>query len=131
MKLMIAILHDRDNHKLSDRLLEGGFSFTKLGSTGGFLRQGNTTVLIGVEDEDVEKVLEAIREVLRILRELPEPAPGVDCPVRGRSDSPSAREDQIRRRHRLCLGRQQVRAILEEPPRCFIIICYLLRRNRS
>ena len=46
MKLIIAIAHERDKHKLGDALLQSGLTFTKLGSTGGFLRQGNVTVLI-------------------------------------------------------------------------------------
>ena len=65
MKLIIAIAHERDKHKLGDALLENGLTFTKLGSTGGFLRQGNVTVLIGVEDEDVERVLEVIKDACR------------------------------------------------------------------
>lgn len=62
MKLIIAIAHERDKHKLADALLQNGLTFTKLGSTGGFLRQGNVTVLIGVEDADVDKVMTVIRE---------------------------------------------------------------------
>lgn len=65
MKLIIAIAHERDKHKLGDSLLEHGLTFTKLGSTGGFLRQGNVTVLIGVEDEDVTRVLEVIKDACR------------------------------------------------------------------
>lgn len=61
MKLIIAIAHERDKHKLGDALLENGLTFTKLGSTGGFLRQGNVTVLIGVEDDDVARVLGVIK----------------------------------------------------------------------
>ncbi len=57
MKLIIAIAHERDKHKLADALLQNGLTFTKLGSTGGFLRQGNATFLIGVEDAVVESVL--------------------------------------------------------------------------
>jgi uncharacterized protein YaaQ len=63
MKLIIAIAHERNKNKLADALLENGFPFTKLGSTGGFLRQGNVTVLIGVEDDQVERVLEIIQAV--------------------------------------------------------------------
>ncbi|MDQ2798917.1 MAG: cyclic-di-AMP receptor [Armatimonadota bacterium] len=62
MKLIIAIAHERDKHKLGDALLENGLTFTKLGSTGGFLRQGNVTVLIGVDDEDAARVLDVIKD---------------------------------------------------------------------
>ena len=61
MKLIIAIAHERDKHKLGDALLQKGLTFTKLGSTGGFLRQGNVTVLIGVEDNDVARVMGVIK----------------------------------------------------------------------
>ncbi|MBV9851346.1 MAG: cyclic-di-AMP receptor [Armatimonadetes bacterium] len=61
MKLIIAIAHERDKHRLADALLENGLTFTKLGSTGGFLRQGNVTVLIGVDDAEAPRVLEVIR----------------------------------------------------------------------
>lgn len=62
MKLIIAIAHERDKHKLSDALLRQGLTFTKLGSTGGFLRQGNVTVLIGVDDDAVDVVLGVLKE---------------------------------------------------------------------
>lgn len=62
MKLIIAIAHERDKHKLADALLNNGLTFTKLGSTGGFLRQGNVTVMIGVEDDDVDRVLGVLKD---------------------------------------------------------------------
>ncbi len=61
MKLIIAIAHERDKHKLGDALLQNGLTFTKLGSTGGFLRQGNVTVLIGVEDDNTARVMDIIK----------------------------------------------------------------------
>jgi uncharacterized protein YaaQ len=61
MKLVIAIARERDKHQLADALTENGLSFTKLGSTGGFLRQGNVTVLIGVDDDDVGRVMDILR----------------------------------------------------------------------
>jgi uncharacterized protein YaaQ len=62
MKLVIAVVHDRDKNKISDTLLRNGFKFTKVASTGGFLREGNVTLFIGVEDEDLEMVLRLIGE---------------------------------------------------------------------
>lgn len=62
MKLIFAIVHDRDRHKLSDRLVKDGFRFTQLASTGGFLREGNTTFLIGVEDGLVDAALQVVDE---------------------------------------------------------------------
>ena len=55
---IIAIAHERDKHKLGDALLQNGADISRSsGSTGGFLRQGNVTVLIGVEDDDVDRVM--------------------------------------------------------------------------
>ncbi|MER3557036.1 MAG: hypothetical protein C4302_03585, partial [Thermus sp.] len=48
MKLILAIVQDTDAPGLTKALLEKGFQSTKLASTGGFLREGNTTLLIGV-----------------------------------------------------------------------------------
>lgn len=60
MKLIIAIVQDQDAPSLIDDLTEREFRVTKLASTGGFLKSGNTTLLTGVEDEDVDKVIEII-----------------------------------------------------------------------
>ena len=54
MKLVIAVIHNRDKGRVVDALLESQFKFTQVASTGGFLREGNTTLLIGVEDSQVE-----------------------------------------------------------------------------
>jgi uncharacterized protein YaaQ len=62
MKLITAIVHDRDRHKLSDHLVKENFRFTQLASTGGFLREGNTTFLIGVEDDGVDAALMVVDE---------------------------------------------------------------------
>lgn len=60
MKLVFAIVHDEDGHKVTDELNTNGFSVTKLATTGGFLRSGNTTLLVGVEEADVDKVIQII-----------------------------------------------------------------------
>ena len=62
MKLVIAIVHERDKHKVSDALLEAGHKFTIIASTGGFLRDGNVTFLAGTEDKDVDSVIEIVRK---------------------------------------------------------------------
>ncbi len=62
MKLVIAIVQDKDRQKLSKRLVKAGFRATELASTGGFLKAGNTTFLIGVEAEQVEAVMTVIRD---------------------------------------------------------------------
>ena len=60
MKLVIAVVQDKDRRKVTDALLEQGFKFTNIASTGGFLREGNVTFLIGVEDERVAAVMEVL-----------------------------------------------------------------------
>ncbi len=60
MKLLITIVQDQDVQALLEGLTESGFSATKLASTGGFLKGGNTTLIVGVEDEKVPEVLDII-----------------------------------------------------------------------
>lgn len=57
MKLMFAIVHDDDCQRLTEELNHNDFSVTKLCSTGGFLKSGNTTMLIGVEEDMVDTVV--------------------------------------------------------------------------
>ena len=61
MKLIISILRDSDTEVVSHALTNQGFRVTITASTGGFLRKGQTTLLIGVEDDQVESALEVIR----------------------------------------------------------------------
>lgn len=60
MKLIVAIVQDQDAPSLIEDLTEEEFRVTKLASTGGFLKGGNTTLLIGIEDEEVDDVVEII-----------------------------------------------------------------------
>ncbi|HHV46261.1 MAG TPA: hypothetical protein GXX53_05130 [Tissierellia bacterium] len=60
MKLVIAIVQDQDASALIDDLTDHEYGVTKLASTGGFLKSGNTTLLIGVEDNEIEEVLRLI-----------------------------------------------------------------------
>jgi len=80
MKLLLVVIQDRDWPKVSDRLLEEGFQFTRIASTGGFLREGNITLLIGVEDEQVDTVLEVLQEECRTREQLVDTAPPVGEP---------------------------------------------------
>jgi len=56
----MCIVHNRDKGKITDDLVNCGFKFTVIGSTGGFLREGNTTILIGAEDASIEPLLEIV-----------------------------------------------------------------------
>ena len=51
MKLVLAVIQDADASALIRVLSQNAFEVTKLASTGGFLREGNTTLMIGVDDD--------------------------------------------------------------------------------
>ncbi len=61
MKLIIAIVRDHDSEAVTKALTTNGFRVTGIASSGGFLRRGKSTLLIGVEDNQVEKGLQVIR----------------------------------------------------------------------
>ena len=56
MKLLITIVQNDDVTALLEAIVESGHSATKLSSSGGLLRNGNTTLLIGIEDSDVDEI---------------------------------------------------------------------------
>ncbi len=60
MKLILAIVNDDDAAIVSGALSKAKFSATKLATTGGYLKAGNSTFIIGVEDELVDNAIEII-----------------------------------------------------------------------
>ncbi|MFA5576181.1 MAG: cyclic-di-AMP receptor [Tissierellaceae bacterium] len=62
MKLIICIVQDQDAGSLIDDLTEKDYRVTKLSSTGGFLKSGNTTLLMGVDDDRVEAAIAIIED---------------------------------------------------------------------
>ena len=62
MKMIIAIVSTEDSSKVSSNLTKNGFSVTKLSSTGGFLSSGNTTLMIGTDDDKVESAISIIKQ---------------------------------------------------------------------
>ena len=58
MKLILAIVSNDDASAVSSALTRNNFYMTRLATTGGFLRAGNTTIIIGTEDELVDKAIE-------------------------------------------------------------------------
>jgi len=62
MKLILSIVHCDDANGLMTALQQKGYQSTKISTTGGFLREGNATILIGVDEEQVEDVLDTIKE---------------------------------------------------------------------
>lgn len=83
MKLVVAVIQDKDSHRLLGELTQAGFRATKLASTGGFLREGNTTLLVGVEDEQVERIVTIIKNTCRAREQLVTPL----SPMGGPADS--------------------------------------------
>ena len=65
MKLIIAIVQDEDAGRLVSALMKEGYGVTKLATTGGFLRSGNTTLRVGVEDEKMKHCLEFIEGICK------------------------------------------------------------------
>ena len=61
MKMIIAIVPDSDHEQVSINLIESHFRVTTIASSGGFLRQGLSTLMIGVEDDKVEEAIKLIK----------------------------------------------------------------------
>lgn len=66
MKLIIAIVQERGKQRLCDAFVRDGIPYTKLDSFGGFLRQRNFTFLIGVEQAEVDRVLNVIKDSCQV-----------------------------------------------------------------
>ena len=70
MKLIIAIVQDEDASRLVSNLMSEGYSVTKLATTGGFLRAGNTTLLIGIENDKMDSVMKIIERVCKSRKQI-------------------------------------------------------------
>lgn len=70
MKLVIAMVQDDDAADLVDAITEAGFRVTKLASTGGFLKSGNTTLMIGVEANKVQNVIDVVEDVCKTRKQI-------------------------------------------------------------
>ncbi|MDP2857623.1 MAG: cyclic-di-AMP receptor [Bacillota bacterium] len=81
MKLIIAVVQDKDSMRLVEGLVDKGYRSTKLASTGGFLREGNTTLLIGVEQQQVDEVVSIIKKTCRSREQLVTPISPVGGPT--------------------------------------------------
>ena len=88
MKLVITVVHDRDKNRITEALLRNGMKFTKIGSTGGFLREGNVTLLIGVDDEEVDRVINVIGESCKTREQFVNVLPPDAAPVGSFMPSP-------------------------------------------
>ena len=77
MKLVLAIVQDDDALDLIEDLNDKGFRVTKLATTGGFLKSGNTTLMIGVEIDKVDIVINIIEEVCKRRKQVVSTQPGL------------------------------------------------------
>jgi uncharacterized protein YaaQ len=80
-KLVIAVVQNDDADNVVDALLDGDFRATRLASTGGFLRRGNTTLLVGADEDQVDQVLGLIRANAHAAGLPADAAPGVTPPA--------------------------------------------------
>lgn len=79
MKLIIAIVQDEDSGRLVSALMSDGYGVTKLATTGGFLRAGNTTLLVGVSDEKLNGAMAVIEKICKSRKQIatsPSPVAG-------------------------------------------------------
>ena len=61
-RLIVAILRDADGEEVLQALLDDEFRVTRIASTGGFMRRGNSTLLVGVRKERVKTAIQIIRD---------------------------------------------------------------------
>lgn len=61
MKMIIAIIRDEDSEGVSQALVKSDFRVTRIASTGGFLRRGSTTFVIGAAEDKIEEAIQIIR----------------------------------------------------------------------
>ena len=70
MKLVLAIVQDDDAIDLIEELTDKDYRVTKLATTGGFLKSGNTTLMIGVEEKEVKNLINVIENVCKRRKEM-------------------------------------------------------------
>jgi uncharacterized protein YaaQ len=80
VKLAICIVHNRDKGRISEELVKAGFKFTVVGSTGGFLKEGSSTFLIGAEESELQALMAIVEQNCKAREQLVnvstfEPAP--------------------------------------------------------
>ena len=70
MKLVLARVEDDDAIDLIEELTDKDYRVTKLATTGGFLKSGNTTLMIGVEEKEVKNLINVIEDVCKRRKEM-------------------------------------------------------------
>jgi uncharacterized protein YaaQ len=77
MKLVVAIVHNEDAGALVDALLEQEHRATRLHSSGGFLKQSNATIIVGIEDAKVDEIMGIVRENCTARTQIVNPMPPI------------------------------------------------------
>ena len=77
MKLIVAIVHNEDAGALVDALLDREYRATRLHSSGGFLKQSNATIIVGAEDDQVDAIVEIVRENCTSRTQIVNPMPPI------------------------------------------------------
>ncbi|MBD1372486.1 cyclic-di-AMP receptor [Hazenella sp. IB182357] len=88
MKLVIAVVQDQDGGQLNEALIQANLRVTKLASTGGFLKQGNTTFMIGANEDQVEQVLMIIKENCKSRTEFITPMTSIESHIESYTPQP-------------------------------------------
>jgi uncharacterized protein YaaQ len=77
MKLVVAIVHNEDAGALVDALLDKEFRATRVSSSGGFLKQSNATIFLGVEENEVDEVIAIVRATCTSRTQVVNPMPPI------------------------------------------------------
>jgi uncharacterized protein YaaQ len=80
MKLIMAIVSSDDSREVLGRLTRAGFRATVISTTGGFLREGNTTLFVGTEEQKVPQAVEILRQTCRRRTQWVSPLPTLEGP---------------------------------------------------
>jgi uncharacterized protein YaaQ len=81
MYLMFLIIQNEDADILTRRLNNAGVRVTRLNTVGGFLSRGNVTCLVGVREDEVERVLEVVRKTCHTRKRYINPVPSAAEPA--------------------------------------------------
>ncbi|MGY3766386.1 cyclic-di-AMP receptor [Vagococcus vulneris] len=88
MKLLLAIVQNKDSNRLSSEFNQANVRATKLSTTGGFLRSGNTTFIVGIEDDRVDEALSIIEQTCQSREQYMTSPFSLDIPLDTQSTDP-------------------------------------------
>ena len=66
MKIILAVIRDSDEAQVVEEMVKLGLRVTRMAGTGGFLRRGNVTLMIGVEEEKLQSVMDLIKKTCTV-----------------------------------------------------------------